>query len=181
MYFQYETERLILKVLDENSAGAVLDFYEAGDPYFGGAEPEHCEEFFTEEYQKRLLRYELDSFISEKMVRYYILRKDNPGRIVGTVSLQNIVRGCFCCGTVGYKLLEDCTRMGYCTEAVERITRAAFEDGGLHRISAYVQPENKASIRVLERCGYECEGIIRDYVRLRGVWQDHLLYSAVYH
>lgn len=156
-----------------------MGFYEEGDSFFGGAEPEHCEDFFTEEYQKRLLKYEMDSFITEKMVRYYIFCKDVPGRIIGTVSLQNIVRGCFCHATIGYKMLEAFTGMGYCTEAVLRITQAAFEDGDIHRISAYVQPENAASIRVLDRCGYEREGLIRDYVCLRGVWQDHLVYGAV--
>lgn len=177
MYFQYETERLVLKVLGENCSEEVLEFYRAGDAYFGAMEPERMEGFYTESYQRYVLKCEEEGFTAEKSARYYIFEKSGLGKIIGTVALRNIVKGNFLSATIGYKFLPEYTGRGLCTEAVRCITDSALHDSGLHRIAAYVQPYNAASIRVLTRCGYEYEGIAKDYVMLGGRWQDHAVYA----
>lgn len=179
MYFQYETERLLLKVLNEDNSGEVLEFYKEGDSFFGAMEPERMEGFYTEGYQRYVLKYEEESFIEEKSARYYIFDKNRPDIIIGTVALRNIVKGSFLSATIGYKLLPEYTGKGLCTEAVKCISDRAVRDGGLHRIVAYVRPDNVPSIKVLERCGYEYEGIARDYVKLNGRWQDHAIYARI--
>lgn len=179
MYFHYETERLVLKVLGEDNGGEVLDFYRKGDAYFGSVEPERMEGFYTESYQRYVLKYEEESFLAEKSARYYIFLKNNMSRIIGTVALRNIVKGSFLSATIGYKLLPEYTGRGVCTEAVRCITDSAIQDSGLHRIVAYVQPDNAASISVLTRCGYKYEGIAKDYVMLNGRWQDHAVYARI--
>lgn len=35
-------------------------------------------------------------------------------------------------------------------------------------------PKNKASLRVLEKNGFENEGISRYYLNINGVWEDHV-------
>lgn len=179
MYFQYETERLLLKVLGEDNSREVLEFYKTGDAYFGPMEPERMEGFYTESYQRCVLKYDEESFTAEKSARYYIFGKDDLSRIIGTVSLRNIVKGSFLSATIGYKLLPEYTGRGLCTEAVRCITDSAIQDSGLHRIVAYVRPDNVPSVSVLTRCGYEYEGIARDYVMLNGRWQDHAVYARV--
>ena len=59
------------------------------------------------------------------------------------------------------------------TEAVELITRYAFDHLELHRIEANVMPRNVASLRVLEKNGYINEGISQKYLNINGVWEDH--------
>jgi len=81
--------------------------------------------------------------------------------------------------TIGYKLLPEYTGKGYATQAVKRLTDEAITDEELHRIVAYVQPDNTASIRVLEKCGFEYEGIARDYAMLKGRWHDHAIYARI--
>lgn len=179
MYFQYETRRLLLRILDEGDAAAVLDFYKSGDAYFGKMEPERCGNFFTEHYQSCQLQYEADGFIAERSARYYMFIKTAPDKIIGTVALRNMVKGNFYSCTIGYKMGPQYIGMGLCTEAVDCITRAAFRDSGMHRIVAYVQPDNIASIKVLEHCGYGFEGVARDYVRPGGKWHDHAIYSKI--
>jgi ribosomal-protein-alanine N-acetyltransferase len=66
--------------------------------------------------------------------------------------------------------------MGYGTKMLSLGTRIAIQDMELHRVEAFVLPENTPSIRMLERCGYELEGLAREYVRLRGQWTDHYRY-----
>ncbi|CDD65985.1 acetyltransferases including N-acetylases of ribosomal proteins [Firmicutes bacterium CAG:882] len=177
MLFQYNTDRIVLRLLDESCSKEVLDFYLKGDSYFGAMEPDRIEGFYTEDYQRRVLKYETECFMAEKCARYYIY--EHGGReIIGTVALRNVVRGSFLSATIGYKLLPEYTGCGIATEAVNIVTDEALKDG-LHRIVAYVQPENTASIKVLEHCGYELEGIARDYAMLKGRWHDHAVYSRI--
>lgn len=179
MLFQYETKRLVLKVLDESFGRAVLDFYLEGDSYFGAVEPRRVEGFYTEDYHRRVLEYEQHCFMSDKCARYYIFERNVPDRIIGTVALRNIVKGSFMSATIGYKLLREYTGHGIATEAVGIVTDEAIRRGELHRIVAYVQPENTASVHVLKKCGFILEGIAHDYTILNGRWHDHAVYSRI--
>ena len=179
MLFQYETENLVLKILDEKYSRDVLEFYIEGDSYFGEMEPDRIDGFYTKDYHKRLLEYEEKSYIAGRSARYYIYEKGNPWRIIGTAAIRNIVRGSFMSATIGYKLLPEYTGKGYATQAVKRLTDEAITDEELHRIVAYVQPDNTASIRVLEKCGFEYEGIARDYAMLKGRWHDYAIYARI--
>ena len=103
MYFEYETDRLILKKLDEPDAGKVLKFYSEGDEYFGGAEPERPQYFYTREYMQKLLKYEGDAFLAGSMARYYIFEKKDYNKIIGTISLRDIKRNSFCSAQIDRK------------------------------------------------------------------------------
>ena len=40
-------------------------------------------------------------------------------------------------------------------------------------------PENHASLRVLEKCGYEKEGYFREYLKINGEWEDHIHMAVI--
>ena len=63
------------------------------------------------------------------------------------------------------------------TRALTLTNRCMFEQYNLHRIMANYLPENLASGRVLEKLGFVREGIAKDYLRINGVWRDHVLTS----
>jgi len=50
---------------------------------------------------------------------------------------------------------------------------------GLHRIEAAVQADNLPSIKVLEASGFCREGMARGYLKINGVWQDHIIYALL--
>jgi ribosomal-protein-alanine N-acetyltransferase len=54
-----------------------------------------------------------------------------------------------------------------------------FEHLKLHRVAAGVMPRNHASKRVLEKLGFQKEGLLRENVCINGVWEDHLQYSIL--
>ena len=60
------------------------------------------------------------------------------------------------------------------TEAVSQVVRFAFSSLRLHRIEGNIMPRNKASIRVAEKCGFVREGVARKYLKINGVWEDHI-------
>jgi [ribosomal protein S5]-alanine N-acetyltransferase len=68
---------------------------------------------------------------------------------------------------------------GYGSDAADTMIRYAFDTLGLHRITAAIGPENKASIALIEKAGFEYEGRLRDHVFTNGAWRDSLLYSAL--
>ncbi len=54
------------------------------------------------------------------------------------------------------------TGRGYASAAVRAVTEYLMETIGVHRIQAYVLPINYRGVLVLERCGFQKEGTIRE-------------------
>lgn len=70
--------------------------------------------------------------------------------------------------TVGYRLEEQFWGKGYAARAMRALCAYLFDDIGINRIQAFVMPENPASMRVLEKCGFVREGYIRQGSFCRG-------------
>lgn len=55
---------------------------------------------------------------------------------------------------IGYGILEEYQGKGYATEAVGAVTAWAFRHPGIKAVEAEAAPENRASQRVLQKCGF---------------------------
>ena len=171
-----ETERLFLLPPEKVTAGACAGYYQRNRKFLEAYEPVREDRFFTEEYQRIVLESQRQAWTEKKGFRFRIAEKCAPDVVIGEVALNEIVMGAFCSCFLGYKLDEEHRGRGYMTEAVKRVVRFAFEEAGLHRIEGNVMPRNEASIAVLEKCGFVREGISRKYLRINGVWEDHVHY-----
>jgi [ribosomal protein S5]-alanine N-acetyltransferase len=80
---------------------------------------------------------------------------------------------------VGYWLGEQCWGRGITTEAVLLFTHHAFTELGLLRLFALPLADNAASIRVLEKAGFELEGRLRSSCVKYGECRDQALYAKV--
>ena len=179
MLFEYETKRLVLRVLQPKEAGQVLDFYLRDKELFEKFEPDRMENFYTVNYQRQVLAFENKMMGQSSLFRYYVYEKEDQERIIGTISLHNINRGYFSSCEIGYKFSSEVHGRGYATEAIGEIIEGVFTQLRLHRIMAYVIPDNMPSIRLLERLEFHREGICRDYLYLQGRWQDHMQFSLL--
>lgn len=137
-------------------------------------EPVREDAFFTPEYQREVLRGEMLARENGTGYRFYIRLSDDPEKIIGSIGLNNIIRGAFQSCHLGYKLDEGHLNRGYMTMAVDMVTNYAFRELHLHRVEANVMPRNHASLRVLEKCGFENEGLSPYYLKINGVWEDHI-------
>lgn len=177
---KYLTERLELCVLGERQGKAVCDFYKRNRACFEPYEPERTTGFYTEEFHKKNLAAEYEQYQQKRYLRLYLYERRRPERIIGSICFDNIRFGSFQSCTVGYKLDKEFQRQGYMLEALTYcLSQIIFREYGLHRVEALVMPENTASIHLLERLGFEKEGISRDFARLGGVWRDHLRYALI--
>ena len=179
MLFEYETNRLRLKILDSFHAAKILDFYNENKDFFNPYEPDRPEGFYTIKYQKSLSDFEYNGFLQGKFTRFYIFKKDNPNKIIGSVSFSNIQRGAFLSANIGYKIHTDYTNKGYDYEAIKKALDIMFSDGVLHRIEAYILPSNTPSLALIDKLGFRYEGVATSYVKLHGEWADHLRYSII--
>lgn len=178
MLLQYETNRLILKVLTPDYAADVLCFYQKDKTLFERYEPDRCSNFYTEEHQRTILQLETALILKQQLVRFYVFRKEAPDTIIGTVSLYEISKP-YARAEIGYKFSSQYHHHGYASEALEKVLDVAFSDLNLHRICAHVHPENQPSIHLLENFGFAQEGICHHYLYMNGRWTDHLQYSLL--
>ena len=80
---------------------------------------------------------------------------------------------------IGYVVISKERGKGAASDAVQVIVDYLFLSKDIARIQAEADPENQASIRVLEKAGFQREGVLRKAFSVRGVWRDVALYSIL--
>lgn len=118
-----------------------------------------------------------DAFQRRSSLKWGIAqRTDNT--IIGTATLFNLNldnrRA-----EVGYGLDRNQWGKGYMQEALRALLKYAFDELGLHRLEADVDPRNAASIRTLERLGFQREGFLRERWHVNGEIQDAFFYGLL--
>ncbi|OOM71022.1 GNAT family N-acetyltransferase [Clostridium sp. BL-8] len=170
----YETERLLLKVLDKSYAEMVVDYYLRNKSFLEEWEPARSEEFYTKQYQEEQLDKALTDIKNNNSLILWIFEKQDDTRILGSISFTNIVKGVFLSSYLGYKLDKDGINRGYITEAVQKGIEIMFNEYGLHRIEANIMQKNKRSLRVAEKLGFYNEGVAYKYLKINEKWEDHI-------
>lgn len=95
---------------------------------------------------------------------------------IGLVFQEDIHR---CAAEIGYWLGEDFWGRGVMSEAVQALTAWAFENFVLHRVFAGVLEWNPASMRVLEKAGFQFEARLRNAVIKEDRVMDEFIYAVV--
>ena len=102
---------------------------------------------------------------------YWVLTDD--GELAGVININEIVRGRFRSGYLGYYAFVPHNGRGYMTLGLKAVIACAFRRLRLHRLEANIQPDNEASRRLIQRLGFRREGLSPRYLKLGGVWRDH--------
>jgi ribosomal-protein-alanine N-acetyltransferase len=128
-------------------------------------------------WRQRLRRYRED-FAAGSAAAFFIF-DNKTEKLIGGITLGNIRHGVAQSGQIGYWVGERHAGQGYMLEAIRLIIPYAFDTLRLHRIEAACIPDNVRSTRVLEKAGFQREGLLRSYLRINGIWQDHYLYALI--
>ena len=95
------------------------------------------------------------------------------GDLVGVININEIVRGGFRSGYLGYYAFVPHAGQGYITRGLELVMARAFGAYKLHRLEANIQPGNLPSVALVQRLGFRLEGYSKRYLRISGRWRDH--------
>lgn len=129
--------------------------------------------------QSELVHYvwKPEEFTPSSLLRFAVaLRSTN--QLVGTagfhtVSPQNRT------AEIAYDLAPEMWGKGMATAICRELVRWAHTSAGIIRVQASVLESNARSIRVLERCGFVREGLLRSYRIVRGSPGNFFMYSHV--
>ena len=110
---------------------------------------------------------------ARRLFQWALVRREDPSELLGTCTLASIdwvdERA-----EVGFALLPEARGAGVMSEALRLLIAHAFEDLHLHRLEADVDPRNEPSLRLLERCSFVREGLLRERYLMRGERQDSI-------
>lgn len=179
MPVSFDTYRLTMKLLHQEAADMVLAFYEGNKSIFEPWEPKRANQFYSLSYQKASLSAEYHQMLEGKLLRYWVFLKDNPDEIVGSLCFQNFLKGPYQNCSLGYKFSQKYQHMGYAYESLHKGIDILFSEYPVHRVEAYIMPDNKPSIRLIEKLDFTREGLSYSYANINGNWADHLMYSLI--
>lgn len=169
-----QTERLVLRVLDQQAAGKVADYYRRNrlfhDPWF----PVRDEQSFTAQQQALNLAEEHKAYLAGRAIPFWLFLTDDPDRIIGRLAITQIVYGSLRSAFLAWHLDQSCQGRGLAFEAGQACVKRLFADLRLHRLEAVIRPGNRRSIALARRLGFDLEGLCPRYLKINGVWSDHL-------
>jgi len=134
-------------------------------------------EYYTHPYTLDDAKGFLQIFSDQDPVTFFGI--DYCGEYVGNISLvmgQDIYRKS---AEIGYFLGEPYWNKGIASEAVKLITGYGFNTLGIIRIHTGIFEYNTASMRVLEKCGFEKEGIFRKSIFKQNKIWDEIRYAKI--
>lgn len=109
---------------------------------------------------------------------FYVFHRES-GTLLGGITVADVQRGVALCCSLGYWIGQEHARQGYMTEALALVLDYLFDELGLHRVNAACLPSNRASQALLRHSGFREEGFAREYLRIDGRWQDHVLFAMI--
>tara|TARA_Y100000590_G_scaffold468240_1_gene650270 strand:- start:20644 stop:21273 length:630 start_codon:yes stop_codon:yes gene_type:complete len=121
-------------------------------------------------YKKRLRNQEQYSF--------FIF--NNHQKLVGGVNVFNIRYGISQSCTLGYWIGLPYANKGYMTEALSLLIEFLFNNLKINRIEAACLPHNSPSKKLLLKLNFVEEGYAKDYLKINGKWEDHILFALNY-
>lgn len=149
--------------------------------YASGNEEEICRllDISAAEYQKHKKRVEGGLTSWDRRFAYFQILLKETGRVIGSAGFHNWFPE-HRRAEIGYVLdQEEHKNRGYMSEALSAILPFGFDQLQLCRIEACVEPSNIPSLRLLQRFGFQKEGLMRKHYFYNGELRDSLLFALI--
>ena len=171
-------KHIYIRLYKTDDANELANLHIRNREFFQRVCPLLPEVFYTEEHQKIRLEQALKKTAEGQVYPFGIFLREND-KLIGDISLTQIVRGDLQSCYTGFTLDKEHNAKGYTTEALQLVVDFAFRELQLHRIEAGAMLANLASIRVLEKVGLKKEGIAKENIRINGKWTDHQILAII--
>lgn len=167
-----------LRTLAIDDAEEMVQLLLRNRDYWAIYEPRHRDSYFTVAVQREKIREAIYQARENREYSFGVFEHKSD-RLIGHISMYGIKRLPFLSALVGYSIDENYVGKGIATEAVRLVVAFGFEQLRLHRLEAYVSPRNLGSIRVLQKSGFQNEGLLREFLHINGVWEDHFHFAML--
>lgn len=165
--------RLLLRALTEQDAPSLFGIFSNPEVMRYWSHPPFTSEFEAAAYLEGAQR----GFESKTLFQWGLCRRDDSS-LLGTCTLWQLDpknrRA-----EIGFALGREHWGQGFMTEGLTTLIDFSFAELGLRRLEADVDPENSASIALLERLGFEREGYMRERWLVAEEVFDSLFYGLL--
>ena len=168
------TRRLILRTFRPEDGDDLYAYLSRPEVYrFEPGEP-----LSHQQAQERTLEF-------SSSLDFWAVELRSEGKVIGQVYFSQVEPLYLRAWELGYILNPAYQRQGYASEAVAALVQHGFAAAGIHRITAYCNPDNMASWKLLEKTGFRREGLLKKNVFFRkdehGVplWTDTYIYARL--
>ncbi len=171
-----ETERLLLRLPTTKDWAQWYYVREKSRSFLAPWEPLWPKGRLTKPYYLRRINQYYKKQRAGHGIYYHIFLKET-NELVGGINILHIMRGVMQNASLGYWIGQEFHSNGFMTEAIQAVLFHAFETMDLHRIQVSIMRDNIASHRVAQKCRFIEERIARNYIKINGNWEDHMIYS----
>ena len=169
-----ETDRLILRRFLYTDDDAMLKYWIADEKIQSlYSEPV----YETKEAVKELLDKYIGSYEREDYYRWAIIEK-TTGECIGQIAYF-LVDNKNHFAEIEYCIGSNFQCKGFATEATKAVIKFGFEKMNLHKVQICTKTINAPSKRVIEKCGFNYEGTLRDYFYMDGQYVGRLYFSIL--
>jgi RimJ/RimL family protein N-acetyltransferase len=170
---EIETSRLLIREFEPSDVDPVFRYTAEQQGIFFHENPTLTQSD-VEDWLNELLRLAQEP---ERMRHQFAVDLRESGTLIGTARVHVDVPDDHQ-GSVGYAFWHDHWGKGIATEAATAMLDFGFDQLGLHRIEATIDPDNAASVRIAEKLGMRLEGHMKERFSTPDGWRDSLLYAT---
>lgn len=168
-----ETNRLILRQLRPEDAIDLFDYFSKDE-----VTKFYDIDSLTEINQaKGLIEILNERFYNLQGIRWGITLKNND-RVIGTCGFHKWIKKHFK-AEVGYELSPKYWHQGYMSEVLAAVMQYGFDEMELNRIEAFIHHENSNSRKLLEKSGFNIEGVLHQYFYKNDNFIDSIIFSRL--
>lgn len=147
--------------------------------HFTPFEPLRDDDFFSIDSISERISNALNDFEERKcMLLVFSLKDEN--KIIGSINFTNFIFGVFQACYLGFSLEKAYEGKGLMHEALKHSISYVHDKYAFHRIMANHLPDNLRSSKTLNSLGFVKEGYAHSYLKINGLWQDHVLNSLIF-
>ena len=153
-------------------------YYQTNSAHFKPWAPSHPHGFHTAEaWAARIQDYITQQ--KQKSFAYFVAYQADCPKILAHCTLSQIYYGPLQACYMGYGVAACAQGTGTMHRTCKEAIRYAFDELNLNRIMANYMPHNNRSAKLLQRLGFQKEGLAKNYLKIDGRWEHHVLTSLV--
>ncbi len=169
-----KTPRGILKLLDVKDMPLLHRYVNEQKDHLTPWEPQRNDDYYTEETCYLRIKEMRKDFIEDRGCVLCLLSPDE-NEMLAYSNYSQFVRGISQSCFLGYSIANEHQGKGLMQEVLQAGIRYISSELNIDRIQACYMPRNHRSAAVLQRMNFEKEGMARNYLKINGVWEDHVL------